>query len=272
VTSGLQLNGTGSYDVDGTIVSYSWVQLSGAGGVTITNENSATPTIDGLQPGVYVFQLTVTDDAGASATATVTITVTNISSNADTTTSPQAPVAIAGADTTVYYPNGDTAILNGSASYAPGSSIASYSWTQVSGPSELSVTNSGSSVGMVANMAPGVYVFQLVVSNTAGDTASATVKVQVLDNQRVSDVTTLYPNPVQVGQQLTVTGSNGYSGQVNLLVFDMGGKAVRTMTMEKQAPTFVQTIDVSGLARGTYVLYMQFGTGQKPTTRKFVVQ
>ena len=272
VTSGLRLNGTGSYDVDGTIVSYSWVQLSGAGGVTITNENSATPTIDGLQPGVYVFQLTVTDDAGASASATVTITITSTSSNTDTTTTAQPPVAMAGADTTVYYPNGDTAILNGSASYAPGSSIASYSWTEVSGPNEMSVTNSSSSVGMVANMSPGVYVFKLIVSNTAGDTASATVKVQVLDNQRVSDLTTLYPNPVQVGQQLTVTGSNGYNGQVNLLICDMGGKVVRTMAIEKQAPTFVQTINVSGLARGTYVLCMQFGTGQKPTTRKFVVQ
>jgi hypothetical protein len=136
----------------------------------------------------------------------------------------------------------------------------------------MSVTNSSSSVGMVANMSPGVYVFKLTVSNTAGDTASATVKVQVLDNQRVSDFTTLYPNPVQVGQQLTVTGSNGYDGQVNLLIFDMGGKVIRTMAIEKQAPTFVQTIDVSGLARGTYVLCMQFGTGQKPTTRKFVVQ
>jgi PKD domain/Secretion system C-terminal sorting domain len=270
-TSGLQLNGTGSYDVDGTIVSYSWVQLSGAGGVTITNENSATPTVDGLQPGVYVFQLTVTDDAGASATATVTITVTSNGSSSDTTAA-NAPVAIAGTDTTVYYPNGDTAILNGSASYAPGSSIASYSWTEVSGPSEMSVTNSSSSVGIVANMAPGVYVFQLVVSNTAGDTASATVKVQVLDNQRVSDVVTLYPNPVQVGQQLTVTGSNGYSGQVNLLVVDMGGRVVRTMAMEKQAPTFVQTINVSGLARGVYVLRMEFGTGQKPIALKFVVQ
>ncbi len=272
VTSGLQLNGTGSYDVDGTIVSYSWVQLSGAGGVTITNENSATPTVDGLQPGVYVFQLTVTDDAGASASATVTITVTSTSSNTDTTTTAQPPVAIAGADTTLYYPNGDTAILNGSASYAPGSSIASYSWTEVSGPNEMSVTNSSSSVGMVANLTPGVYVFQLVVSNTAGDTASATVKVQVLDNQRQDEHVTLYPNPVQVGQQLTVTGSNGYSGQVNLLVVDMGGRVVRTMAMEKQAPTFVQTINVSGLARGVYVLRMEFGTGQKPMSLKFVVQ
>jgi ribosomal protein L14 len=271
VLNGYTLNGTGSYDVDGTIVSYSWVQISGAGGVTIVNENTAMPTLDGLQIGVYVFQLTVTDDAGASATATVTITVSANGSTSDTSSN-QPPVAIAGADTTIYYPNGDTAVLNGSASYAPGSTINTYSWSEVSGPSEMSVTNSSSAVGWIAGMAPGNYVFRLTVSNMAGDTASSLVTVHVLDNQRTSDVINLYPNPVQVGQQMTVTGSNGYAGQVKFTIIDMRGSLIRSVVMDKQAPTFIQTISVSGLSRGTYVLLIEFSQNQKPTALKFVVQ
>jgi hypothetical protein len=271
VVNGLALNGTGSYDTDGTIVSYSWIQVSGAGGVTILNENTATPTLDGLQIGTYVFELTVTDDAGASSTADVTITVSAGGSTSDTSSS-QMPVAIAGADTTIYYPNGDTAVLNGSASYAPGSSISSYTWAQVSGPSELSVTDGSSAVGWIAGMTPGNYVFRLTVSNLAGDTASALVTVHVMDDQRLSDAISLFPNPVQVGQQMTVTGNNGYTGQVKFLIIDMRGNTVKTIVMDKQAPTFMETINVSGLSRGTYVLWVQFALGQKPTALKFVVQ
>ncbi len=271
VLNGYTLNGTGSYDVDGTIVSYSWTQVSGAGGVTITNANSAMPTLDGLQYGVYVFELTVTDDAGASATAMVTITV-SVNGGTSDTSSIQPPVAIAGADTTIYYPNGDTAVLNGSASYAPGSVINTYSWTQVSGPSDMSVTNSSSAVGWVSGMTPGNYVFRLTVTNMAGDTASSLVTVHVLDNQRTTDVISLYPNPVQVGQQMTVTGSNGYAGQVKFTIVDMRGSLIRSVVMDKQAPTFIQTISVSGLSRGTYVLLIEFSQNQKPTALKFVVQ
>jgi hypothetical protein len=268
--SGVPLDGSGSYDTDGTIISYIWIQLSGPGGVTIVNSNSVAPTLDGLTPGVYVFQLTVTDNYGASATATVTITVA--SSSVGDSASNQPPVAIVGRDTTVYYPNGDTAILNGSASYAPGGTIASYSWTEVSGPSEVSITNSTSAVGMIAGMASGDYVFQLTVTGSNGDTASATMTVHVQSETRTSDVIQLYPNPVLLGQQVTITGSNGYTGQVKFLIFDMRGNNVKTIEMSKQAPYFTQTISVSGLARGVYVIRVQFYLNEKPQSLKLVVQ
>ena len=252
------------------IISYIWIQLSGPGGVTIVNSNSVAPTLDGLTPGVYVFQLTATDNYGASATATVTITVA--SSSVGDSASNQPPVAIVGRDTTVYYPNGDTAILNGSASYAPGGTIASYSWTEVSGPSEVSITNSTSAVGMIAGMASGDYVFQLTVTGSNGDTASATMTVHVQSETRTSDVIQLYPNPVLLGQQVTITGSNGYTGQVKFLIFDMRGNNVKTIEMSKQAPYFTQTISVSGLARGVYVIRVQFYLNEKPQSLKLVVQ
>jgi len=69
------LDGSGSYDPDGSITKYAWVQMSGAGGVTIVNSNTDNPTVYGLQTGVYTFQLTVTDNSGVTASATVTITV-----------------------------------------------------------------------------------------------------------------------------------------------------------------------------------------------------
>lgn len=71
-TINLQLNLTGSgSDVDGSIVSYKWEKVSGPDCV-ITMVSSTLAIVTKLQPGTYVFRLTVTDDKGATGTATVT--------------------------------------------------------------------------------------------------------------------------------------------------------------------------------------------------------
>ncbi|MBZ0297890.1 MAG: pilus assembly protein [Anaerolineae bacterium] len=63
------LDGTDSFDPDGTIVSYTWRNASGQ--VVATGAN---PTIQ-LTVGTWVLELTVVDDDGAEATDTVTIVV-----------------------------------------------------------------------------------------------------------------------------------------------------------------------------------------------------
>ena len=65
------LNGSNSYDPDGTIVNYLW---SGPG--VIANPNVATTTVSGLMPGINSFILKVTDNNGAFAYDTVRITIT----------------------------------------------------------------------------------------------------------------------------------------------------------------------------------------------------
>lgn len=83
------LDGSKSFDHDGSIVTYQWVQISGAPKVQITDSSSAVANFNG--PSVtydtpLTFQLTVTDDQGAVDTATVvvkvkTITLINKASN-----------------------------------------------------------------------------------------------------------------------------------------------------------------------------------------------
>ena len=62
------LDGTGSFDPDGTIVSYSWAKISGPGPTTVVNATSDRATILTVYQGVYEFELTVTDNNGAVAT------------------------------------------------------------------------------------------------------------------------------------------------------------------------------------------------------------
>jgi hypothetical protein len=100
---GIKLDGSASYDADGTITEYSWVKVSGPNGVTITNAATATPTIIGLAPGTYVFRLTVTDNSGNIASNVIEVTV-----NAAPEIAPEIPVAAAGADQTIAYPETTT--------------------------------------------------------------------------------------------------------------------------------------------------------------------
>lgn len=82
------LDGSGSIDSDGSIVSYLWEQVSGTT-VTLTNANSAiasfvAPTV--TETSSWVFSLTVTDDDDATGTNAVTVTVPIISSIAEART------------------------------------------------------------------------------------------------------------------------------------------------------------------------------------------
>jgi hypothetical protein len=77
VTSGatVPLDGSGSYDPDGTITGYSWTQVSGPNSATISNSTSSVASATGLITGTYVFKLTCTDNSSATSSATLTIVV-----------------------------------------------------------------------------------------------------------------------------------------------------------------------------------------------------
>ncbi len=70
------LTGSGS-DVDGTIVSYAWTQVSGPATATLTDEDTTTATASDLYVGTYVFELTVTDNDLLTGSDQVTVVVTN---------------------------------------------------------------------------------------------------------------------------------------------------------------------------------------------------
>ncbi|MGV3641252.1 MAG: malectin domain-containing carbohydrate-binding protein [Adhaeribacter sp.] len=73
--SSVVLDGAGS-DADGTVASYAWTQVSGPVPATFSSTTVATPTVEGLIAGTYVFSLTVKDDQGAiSAADQVSVTV-----------------------------------------------------------------------------------------------------------------------------------------------------------------------------------------------------
>jgi hypothetical protein len=72
-TTTASLNGTSSYDPDGSITSYQWTKVSGPALYTISNPNVASPDLSFLMLGDYAFELRSTDNNGASTTDTVIV-------------------------------------------------------------------------------------------------------------------------------------------------------------------------------------------------------
>ncbi|MDE2030934.1 MAG: peptidoglycan-binding protein [Patescibacteria group bacterium] len=171
-TSSVSLTGSATAQAPATaIASYAWVLTSGpvvSPAVVITQPNpttSANATATGLTvPGTYVFTLTATDNAtptAFSATATTTVTVN------------PAPVVTvnAGANQTITLPTNNVN-LSGSATATSPATIASYTWTQVSGPvTAVIAAPSNSSTAVSGLTAAGTYVFKLTATDNTTPTA-----------------------------------------------------------------------------------------------------
>jgi hypothetical protein len=74
-TSSVTLDGSGSSDPDGSIISYSWSQISGPNQSIIKDSTILFPAVNNLVVGTYYFKLTVTDNKGLSASSTVSVIV-----------------------------------------------------------------------------------------------------------------------------------------------------------------------------------------------------
>ena len=119
------LDGSASYDPEGSALTYSWSQTGGSS-VTLSSRTAARPTFTAPQPAgsseTLTFTLTVSDGANTN-TDTCRVTVNFVNA---------PPVADAGPTQTVA-PNTQVT-LDGSNSRDPDDGIATYAWTQTSGP------------------------------------------------------------------------------------------------------------------------------------------
>jgi len=261
------LDGSASYDPDGSIVKYQWVQTMGAGGITIAGANTVDPIIYGLQPGTYQFSLTVTDNSGATASDLVTITVQAGQNNSGG----PGLTANAGRDTTISFPGTTDILLNGSASSDMSGTITGYNWQQVSGPAGAALSDPAAVATQLSSLQVGVYVYRLTVTDNNNQSASDTVTIRVLSNLRQDEQMGLYPNPAPLNGQITLSGISSYTGKVVYTIRDLQGRAVSAVVADKQAPNLSQVFNLGGLMRGVYILVMTYDDGSKPKVYKFII-
>ncbi|HUX84414.1 MAG TPA: REJ domain-containing protein, partial [Chitinophagaceae bacterium] len=238
------LDGTGSFDSDGTITTYGWTEVSGPSTYTLTGAGSARAQLTNLGAGTYVFRLTVTDNAGSSASSTVTLTVSSAP--------PVATVADAGPGTTLTLP-ANSAMLDGSGSRASGGRIVSYRWTEISGPASYQISNPDSSLTGITGLVAGTYVFGLTVTDDAGASASAQVTVTVIPAPVHPPVSYAGPNMeiTLPSDTATLDGSGSYDQSGTLISYtwtEVSGPSTYTLVGSN-----LEVATLSGLVTGTYV-------------------
>ncbi|MEW6039323.1 MAG: PKD domain-containing protein [Pseudomonadota bacterium] len=156
VGSRVQLNGSGSSDADGDVLSYRWTFVSLPAGSQAALSDAAVPDPDFMvdRPGSYVIQLVVNDAHSDSAPDSTTISTLN-----------SAPVADAGPDQTGTL--GGLAQLDGRGSSDADGDPLGYRWTLLAAPegSQAVLSDPLSATPLIRLDRPGRYAAQLIVSD-----------------------------------------------------------------------------------------------------------
>jgi hypothetical protein len=161
-------NGSGSSDVDGNALTYSWTLVTKPAGsaATLSAASTVSPTFAVDKPGMYVAQLVVNDGLAGSAPSTVTITTQN--------TPPVANTGRAQLVTT-----GALVQLNGAGSTDVDGNPLTYSWSLITMPAGSKAVLSNLTAVNPAFTAdvPGTYVAQLIVNDGFVDSTPQTVTI-----------------------------------------------------------------------------------------------
>ena len=167
------LDGSASYDPDGTITHWSWKKIAGPGSYSQRNVGQAKDVAGLLTKGNYFIELTVEDNSNLSAKDTIQVSVVDPIGNN------RPPVANAGQDQFMYVPPSDSAILDGSASSDPDNNITGYLWTKISGPSSFTSSNINGVKTKITNLLKGVYEFELKVTDAGGLSDKDTMTIEI---------------------------------------------------------------------------------------------
>jgi gliding motility-associated-like protein len=240
-TNSTSISGAGS-DIDGSIASYAWVQVSGPSTSTLANATNATLSVSNLIQGAYIYRLTVTDNLGATGIDEVKVTVNALPVN-------NSPIANAGSDQLVALPVNST-ILNGSGTDSDGT-IASYSWIKLSGPT-VTLLNANTASLTLNELIPGSYSFQLTVTDNKGATGTDLVVVTV-QSAVVNQIPTVFAGPdkglILPNNTVTLYGG-GYDadGTITFAWTKQSGPATYTFTNQN-----TNNVTLSNLVAGVYV-------------------
>ena len=246
------LDGSGSTDIDGNLLTYSWAFTSKPSGSTATlvNPTSVNPTFMVDKAGTYVMSLIVNDGTVDSTPDTVTVSTLN-----------SAPVANAGTDQSVYV--GNTVTLDGSGSTDIDGNLLTYNWAFTTKPDGSTATLSGTTTvnpTFTVDKA-GTYVVSLTVNDGTVNGNPDTVTVSTLNSAPVANAGAGADTSVYVGNTVTLDGRGSSDVDGNLLTYSWAftskpsGSTATLSNATAVNPTF--TMDKAG----TYVVSLTVNDG-----------
>lgn len=202
----IDLDGSGSTDVDSQPLTYRWSLIAPDGSsAALDDDRSVTPGFRIDRRGTYTATLIVNDGFLDSAAASVIVTTEN-----------SAPLACIHADQPVFV--GDTVNLDGTCSTDPDGDPLTYAWslTPPSG-STADIQPTTTATASFDLDLPGTYVVQLIVRDAALDSPPVTLALTTDNSRPVAD-----PGPnrqAQVGDNVTLDGSGSSDADADPLNF-----------------------------------------------------
>ena len=269
------LDGSKSYDNNGSITSYKWTKLNGPTNNTIISPTTKTTWIKKLTEGKYIFELSVTNSYKLTATDTITIYI-------DKTKIARPPDAQAGLDQSIQLPN-SSVTLDGSASSDPDNDISDYLWTRIKGTGSTIYTSPANATTDVTKLTAGLNIFELRVTDATGLVDRDTLTVQVNEAPGVPpvanagalqhipyDLTNCSTNP----EIITLNGSESFDPDGTITkynwqtIFPINASIVITNSSKAQA-------SVTGLLAGKYIFELSVtdndGNVKKDTTQLNII-
>jgi len=250
------LDGTGSRDVNGDLLTYSWSFTSKPPGssAVLLNDTSATPSFIADLSGTYVVQLIVNDGFYDSVPDTVTIIADEENVR---------PVADAGLDQDVI--TGSIVQLNGSGSTDANGDSLTYFWWFSSKPTGSMATLSDPTAVNPTFLADqdGSYVIKLTVNDGAltSDADTVVITASTPNNPPVANAG---PDQFAVSGQTLVMldGSASFDPDGDPITYEWGfisippGSTVTLNNSNIMNPTFTPDLD------GEYILFLRVNDGQ----------
>lgn len=235
-TNTVTLNGSASGGKGA--LTLTWTKVSGPGTVTFSSPSSAATQATFSTFGTYVLQLTATDG------------VTTVSATTTVIVNPVPIVVSAGASQTITLPT-NTVTLNGSAS--GGSASLTLTWSELSGPAQVTFGSPNSAVTQATFSTAGSYLLQL--SATDGiNTSNASTIVNVNPPPAQPPVVSAGPNQTITLPTNTVTlngSATSSNGPVTFAWSEVSGPAAVTFSNPNSAVT-----QASFTTAGSYVLQL----------------
>jgi CSLREA domain-containing protein len=246
----ITLDGSGSSDVDGDALTYSWLLLSAPSEstATLSAASDISPTITVDLKGAYVVELTVNDGSIDSPADTLVISIANT-----------APLADAGSDQLVA--PGDTATLDGSGSTDADGDALTYLWTITAQPAGSVATLSDLNAVMPTIFVDelGVYTIKLVVNDSVTDSTPDEVDLRSVNVAPVADAGP--DQSVVVGQSVQLDGSSSSDADGDALTYSWSiiDRPEGSVVTLSDASSAMPTLDIDVF--GTYTLQLAVNDG-----------